>query len=88
MHYSYCDESVRKLLLGYVAYEYGILMAQTANMSDTAGKKEIKKELRTMQQLLQYDVHPYVKKINRVKRLLGFDLTMLLLGYYLKYRRK
>lgn len=88
VNYPYSSEQVKQCLLGYIAYEFGILMAQTANLADKNGKKKIKKELRSMQQILQYDVHPYVKKINRVKKFAGFDFTMLLLGIYLKYRRK
>lgn len=88
MDYEYTNEMVRECLLGYVAYEFTILMAKTANLRGSAEKKALHRRIRGMDSVLNYSIHPKVKKIGLVKKLMGFDGTMFLLGLYLKYRNR
>ena len=87
-HYTYANDTVGRCLLSLVAYEYSILMAKTANLAEKSQKANLVTRIREMQDVLKYDMHPKVRGINKVKKLIGFDLTMLLLGIYLKYRKR
>lgn len=84
----YTNETARKCLLSLVAYEYSILVAKAANLANGHEKKHIIAKVKKQQGILQYDMHPKVRKINMVKKLIGFDLVMFLLGAYLKYRKR
>ena len=86
--YQYSNGETKDCLLGLVAYEFSILMAKTWNLNDKKIRKQLTNRLRNMQMLLRYDMHPKVKKINFLKRLIGFDCVMLLLGLYLKLRKR
>lgn len=86
--YKYSNDETKNCLLSLVAYEFSILMAKTWNLSDKKERKQLTSRLRSMQMLLAYDMHPKVKKINLLKRLIGFDCVMLLLGLYLKLRKR
>ena len=86
--FDYTNEQVEKCLLSLIAYEFSILMAKTANLSDRQEKKRLTAKIRKQQDILKYDMHPKVQKITLVKKLLGFDLTLFLLGIYLRYRRR
>ena len=84
----YTNERVRESLLSLVAYEFSILMAKTANLADKAERKKLIAKIKKQQDILRFDMHPKVQKINMVKKLIGFDLVMLLLGFYLRYRKR
>ncbi len=86
--YKYSNEKTKYCLLSLVAYEFSILMAKTWNLSNKKDRKQLTNRLRSMQMLFAYDMHPKVKKINLLKRLLGFDCVMQLLGIYLKLRKR
>ena len=86
--FSYPNETVRRCLVGYVAYEFSILMAQAANLPANIEKKALLRQIRSMKAVLEYDIHPKVKKINLVKRMISFRATMFLLGLYLRHRKR
>ncbi len=86
--YKYSSDETKNCLLSLVAYEFSILMAQTWNLSDKREKKQLTCKLRRMRKILAYDMHPKVKIINRLKKIIGFDCVMLLLGLYLKLRKR
>lgn len=86
--YKYSNDETKNCLLSLVAYEFSILMAQAWSLSDKKEKKQLVGRLRKTQGILKYDMHPKVKKINLLKRLIGFDCVMLLLGLYLKLRKR
>lgn len=86
--FPYTSDTARKCLLSLVAYEFSILMAKTANLVDKAQRKMLLARIRKQRDILRFDLHPKVRKINMVKKLIGFDLVMLLLGFYLRYRKR
>ena len=86
--FTYINENTRECLLSIVAYEFSILMAKTANLRNKKERDKLASRIRNMQYILKYDMHPKVKRINQVKKLLGFNMVMLLLGKYLKYRKR
>lgn len=86
--YDYSSEVAKECLLGYVAYEFSILMAKTANLQNSAERKILRHRIRELKGVLAYDIHPKVKKIGLVKNILGFNGTMFILGLYLKYRNR
>lgn len=86
--FSYANDITRRCLLSLCAYEFSILMAKTANLADKEQRKKLVCRIRKMRGILEYDMHPKIRKINKVKSLLGFDTTMFLLGLYLKYRKR
>lgn len=86
--FKYSNDETKNCLLSLVAYEFSILMAKTWNLSDKKERKRLTNRLRSMQKILIYDMHPKVKEINRLKRLIGFDGVMLSLGLYLKLRKR
>lgn len=86
--FNYINDKVRQCLLSIVAYEFSILMAKTANLKDKKQKEKLTDRLRNMQDILVYDMHPKVKKINIIKNIIGFNMVMMLLGTYLKYRKR
>lgn len=88
MNFSYCNETVKACLLGYVAYEYCILLAQFNFLEIKAEKQQIKRKLKDMKCVLAYDIHPKVKLIHTILRVLGFDITTFILGAYLRYRKR
>lgn len=86
--YPWCGDTARDCLMGYVAYEFTILMAKATNLPASPGKKALLKRIRTMASILDYDIHPKVRKVNMVRRILGVSATMHLLGLYLKHRNR
>lgn len=86
--YKYSNDEIKNCLLSLVAYEFSILIAKTWNLDDRKEKKQLTSRLRGMQKILLYDMHPKVKKINRLKSLIGFEGVMLSLGLYLKLRKR
>lgn len=88
INFSYCNETVRTCLLGYVAYEYCILLAQLNFLEIKTEKRKIKRKLKEMKCILAYDIHPKVKLIHTILRVFGFDLTTFILGIYLRYRKR
>lgn len=86
--FTFCNEIVKTCMLGYVSYEYCILLAQSNFIQDSYEKRKINKKLKGMRDILKYDIHPNVKKINKVMKIIGFNMTKCLLGKYLKYRKR
>lgn len=84
----YTNETARRCILGLVAYHLTILMAYTANLADEEQRNYLISRIRKLKHLLNYDIHPRVKLVNKVRRYAGLDLTIALLGVYLKYRKR
>ena len=85
---SWSTDTARECLLGYVAYEFSILMAKAVNLPASPGRSQLISRICSMGSLLDYDIHPKVRRVNLARRFLGFRGTMLLLGLYLKYRNR
>lgn len=86
--YSWSCGTTRECLLGYVAYEFSILMAKAANLPASPEKSRLISRICGMGRLLDHDIHPKVRRVNQARRFLGLRGTMLLLGLYLKYRNR
>lgn len=86
--YPWSSTAVQECLMGYVAYEYTILMAKAVNLPRSSEKAAFLKRVRAMSHLLRCDIHPKVRKVNLVRRILGLRATMELLGLYLKHRNR
>lgn len=84
----YVNQTVKKCILSLVSYQLTILIASVMNLPSGEEKKDLIRRIMAMKHLLAYDLHPRVKQVNRVRRLIGFRATMLLLGIYLKYRKR
>lgn len=85
---SWGTETARECLLGYVAYEFSILMAKAVNLPASPGRSDLISRICKMKSILDHDIHPKVRRVNLARRFLGFRGTMYLLGFYLKYRNR
>ena len=84
----YADDITKSSVLSLVAYQLTILMGYVANLANGEQKKQLIGRIRGLKHLLSYDIHPRVKLVNKVKKIVGLDLTIVLLGMYLKYRKR
>ena len=84
----YDNDTAKRCVLGLVAYQLTILMAYVSNLTDRIQRKQLIRRIKGMEQLLAYDLHPRVKLVNKVRCYAGLDLTIALLGVYLKYRKR
>ena len=84
--YKFSNKTAEKCILSLVAYQLTILMANIANLQDRNERNNLKKRIKIMAPLLNYDMHPRVRLVNKVKNLIGFKGAMYMLGIYLKYR--
>lgn len=84
----YTNETAKVCVLSLVSYQLTILMAYASNISDRKQKHLLMERICAMKHLLAYDIHPRVKLVNKVRRITGFRMTILLLGIYLKYRKR
>ncbi len=66
----------------YLAYRYVIWMAESTAVKDPA-KNPLIKQLRPHASLLRHDLHPRVRLVHRLYRLLGYRCTARLLEWYL-----
>ena len=74
------------VLLLSLLHIYSILMAKAVNLNKTQQKEKLLSEIQKMQDILRYDIHPKIKNVNRVKKIFGYRVTLMVLGMYLKYR--
>lgn len=84
----YTNETAKQCVLSLVSYHLTILIAYVSNLPDKAQKKQLLPRIRQLKHLLAYDIHPRVKLVNKVKRIVGFDMTVRFLGIYLKCRKR
>ena len=84
----YHNDTAKRCVLGLVAYQLTILMAYVSNLTDGDQRNQLIRRIKGLKHLLAYDLHPRVKLVNKVRRFAGLDLTIALLGAYLKYRKR
>ena len=76
-------DTEKELLLSYVAFPYCVWMGQSSLVED----KTIKDDLPAMKQLrylLNYSMHPSVKKVRLFYGIFGYKITCKFLGFYIK----
>ncbi len=77
----------RDLNLSYLAYTYSGLLA-TLNKLPEESRPQIKNRLKRYSYLLDNKLNPKVRKVSMAYRLLGYNLTCVLLKIYYKNRRR
>ena len=80
-----CNKQVQDALFSFWAYELCILRAMTGFMDRKQRKKELK-ELYKFNWLLDYQIHPKVRKVALIQSLLGKKMTDFLLYQYIRTR--
>lgn len=84
----YSCDTARRCALAMAAYHLTILMGYVSNLADAGQKKQLIGRIRGLKHLLAYDLHPRVKLANKIRRFVGLNMTITLLGAYLKYRKR
>lgn len=77
------DPAAKELLASYYAYEYAVMLGVSAGIRD----KNILQQMKKLQVLLQYDISKKVKKVNRMKKIVGYPLTRLALCFFVKIKK-
>lgn len=77
------DQKQKNLLLGYCTYLLGILMANLNVIKNKIYRKELKNRMLKLDYLFNYVVNHKTKKVKRIYRLFGFEITCLILWFYL-----
>lgn len=80
-----CEGQVRDALYSFWAYQLCILRAMTGFMDQEQRKEELR-ELYKYNWLLEYRLHPKVRKVALVQKYLGRKITDYILHQYLKTR--
>lgn len=78
------EESYKKVFFSYLAYPYAVWMGQACLIEQSDALKKDIEEMRRYQYLLKYDLHPAVRLVHGVHRVLGYRLTAKLLMIYIK----
>lgn len=77
------DKQKAELLASYYAYEYSVLLGVSGDVKNKALLAEIKK----LSPLLEYDICSKVKKVNMMKKLIGYELTRRMLSFFVRIKR-
>lgn len=78
------DTSLQSVFFSFWAYQYTILMGLYALFSSSSQKNYFQR-LKKYRWILRYELHPKVKKVNRLLRFIPFSWTSKLLGLYIKH---
>lgn len=76
------DNMMRRLLASYYAYEYSVAMGVSYGVKN----KQVISEMKNLERLLDYDISDKVKKVNKLRKLVGFDLTRLALCLFVRIK--
>lgn len=76
------DSEKQKLLASYYAYEYAV----TLGVSSGIHKRELLRQMKELRVLLNYDISQKVKKVNKLKRFLGYGLTRKALCFFVRIK--
>lgn len=74
------------LLLNLLAYQYAIICGLLARINDKTYVKNILIELKKYKWLLDYNLIPKVKRVQRVSKFIGITNTIYLLQFYINFR--
>lgn len=77
------DKNKSQLLLSYYAYEYAVTLGVSSAVKD----KDTLREVRNLKVLLDYDICNKVKQVNRMKKVIGYELTRKALCLFVKIKR-
>lgn len=76
------DLSKKYLLASYYAYEYAVLLGISSEASE-----ETQKEIKEIEDLLNYDLCKKVKIVKKVNKLIGLNFTRKILCFFVKYKK-
>lgn len=79
----YPDKEKGKLLGSYYAYEYAVTLGVSADVKD----KDILRQMKNLEPLLEHDICNKVKKVNKLRRIIGYELTRRLLCFFVKIKK-
>lgn len=77
------DAEKGELLASYYAYEYSVLIGVSAGVKN----KKLLSRVKNLQNLLDYDVSRKVKKVNKLKKFIGYSLTRRTLIFFVKIKK-
>lgn len=77
------EKNKERLLASYYAYEYAVALGVSSGIRN----KELLKQMKSLQELLRYDISNKVKNVNILKKLLGYELTRIALCLFVKIKR-
>lgn len=77
------DDKKRRLLGSYYAYEYAVLLGVSGGVKNA----ELLSKMEKLQSLLNFDICNKVKSVNKVRKILGYKLTRLVLCMFVKMKR-
>lgn len=77
------DKEKQELLSAYYAYEYSVLLGVSAGVRN----RKLLKEMKDLQELLDYDICNKVKKVRKLKKILGYTLTRKALCIFVKVKK-
>ena len=77
------DQKRGTLLASYYAYEYAVCMGVSTGIKN----KNTLREMKNLQPLLLYDLCDKVKKVNQMRRVVGYELTRKVLCLFVKIKK-
>lgn len=77
------DPEKKELLLSYYAYEYSVLLGVSAGIRN----RKLLKEMRSLQVLLDHDICNKVKKVRKLRNMIGYALTRKALCFFVKVKK-
>ncbi len=77
------DKNKSELLASYYAYEYSVLLGVSSGIKN----KQLLREMKKLEELLNYDVSNKVKKVNKLRRIAGYGLTRLALCFFVRVKK-
>lgn len=78
------DMNERELYLDFLGYMYGMLMSLLYKSNDNNSRKKLIQQMKPYSSLLNRTRSNKMKKVNKLYRIVGFDLTWRILGIYNK----
>lgn len=82
------DNEAQKVFLNYVSYQYSIVCAYICCLKSIKLKKKLTNIAKNYSFLFEYNLNPKQKRISKLYRCLGFNLTLCLLKIYLTCKRR
>ncbi len=77
------DNEKSELLASYYAYEYSVLLGVSSGIKN----KQLLSEMKELEGLLNYDISNKVKKVNKLKRIMGYGLTRKALCFFVRVKK-
>lgn len=79
----FSDSLKGELLASYYAYEYSVLLGVSLGVKN----KELMNNVKSLQILLEHDISKKVKKVNQLKKMIGYSMTRRILCVFVKIKK-